>query len=219
MEINHWHTFDFPEYQCKGKDDSPAKAKAMSFPEDFKGLSVLDVGAWDGYFSFLAERRGASRVLAVDTMTWKEDMLWDVNKNSFIPHSKKLGFDTAHKALNSKVESKEIEVEDITTETVGEFDVVLCLGILYHMKNPFKVIENLAKITKKTIIIESHTDGNYLAVPAMIYYPGRTLNNDPCNWWGPNVQCLIEMLVECGFDRDKMKFGVGGSRVVIHASK
>src|SRR5579859_2611907 len=37
---------------------------------DFAGRTVLDIGAWDGYYSFLAERRGAARVVALDHYVW-----------------------------------------------------------------------------------------------------------------------------------------------------
>ena len=43
--------------------------KRLQLPS-LAGRSVLDIGAWDGFFSFEAERRGASRVLAVDSYCW-----------------------------------------------------------------------------------------------------------------------------------------------------
>src|SRR5438067_203919 len=49
-----------------GPDDSPAKLKGLRLPVNLQGISVLDVGAWDGFFSFEAERRSASRILATD---------------------------------------------------------------------------------------------------------------------------------------------------------
>src|SRR5436190_23950432 len=41
---------------------------------DLRGKSVLDIGAWDGYYSFLAERAGASRVVALDHYAWGVDI-------------------------------------------------------------------------------------------------------------------------------------------------
>jgi predicted nicotinamide N-methyase len=78
--------------------------------------SVLDVGAWNGYFSFEAERRGASRVLATDHFYWSGDG-WGT----------KAGF-LAHDILGSHTESKDIDIGDIWPATVGKWDVVLCMG-------------------------------------------------------------------------------------------
>ena len=50
-----------------GVDDTPEKLKILGFPEDLSGMTVLDIGAWDGFFYFEADRRGADRVLAIDS--------------------------------------------------------------------------------------------------------------------------------------------------------
>ena len=60
-----------------GLDDTPAKLARLKLPESFAGKSVLDIGAWDGFFSFEAERRGASRVLAVDSFCWTGEISAD----------------------------------------------------------------------------------------------------------------------------------------------
>ena len=215
--VDWWHTFDFPEFKTQGKDNSPEKLKFLGIPENLSGKRVLDIGCWDGYFSFVCEKRGAS-VLAIDSpkFAWGEE-LWDGELGSYRKHSGKLGFETAHKALNSKVFSKEMEIIDIRD---GEFELVLCLGILYHMKNPFDILEKVFKVTTEggMCIIETHTDGNYLAAPAMIYYPAHSLNNDPCNYWGPNLSCLFAMLRRVGF-KDSKAHAISGNRVVIHAFK
>jgi len=216
-KINWWHTFDFPELKTKGRDKTQLKLKGLGIPKDLREWSVLDVGAWDGYFSFLCEKRGAKKVLAIDTVTWQSKELWSPEKSSYLPHTGKAGFNHAKKVLKSKVEDKEIEVEDITIDKVGTFDLVLYLGIFYHMENPFKILRNLYQITNKLLIIETHTDGNYLSIPAMIFYPNNECNNDLGTWWGPNLPCLIEMLKVIGF-KPKLK-SVGGNRAVIHAYK
>ena len=84
--IQWWHTMDLGDgVVTNGNDDSPAKEKEWKIsPQIFKGKTVLDIGAWDGYFSFLAEQSGASEVTALD-MEEKE------------------GFKLAHRAYNSKV--------------------------------------------------------------------------------------------------------------------
>ena len=217
-EVNWWHTFNFPEFQTKGTDNSPMKVEFIKFPEKIEG-SVLDMGAWDGYFSFLAEKRGADRVVALETIGWQEKYLWDPHINDYKKHTGKLGFDTAKEALKSKVESIEVDINDMTVETVGKFDNVFCFGILYHMKHPFKIMEEMCKIAQKHILIETHTDGNYLNVPAMMFYPRAECNNDPSNWWAPNVLSLIEMLKLGGFKATVEGYNPQSKRVAIHATK
>src|SRR5947199_8458538 len=60
----------------QGQDNSSRKLKRLKLPESFAGKSVLDVGAWDGFFSFEAERRGAQRVLATDSFVWRGEVDW-----------------------------------------------------------------------------------------------------------------------------------------------
>ena len=110
-----------------GIDDSPAKLKHIHMPENLAGKSVLDIGAYDGFFSFEAERRGAGRVLATDHYCWTATGMGDGE-----------GFQIARRALGSQVEAQLIPVEEISPATVGMFDVVLFLGVLYHSQDPLR---------------------------------------------------------------------------------
>ena len=66
--INWFHTIDLGNgVVTPGDDNSPVKLKRLAFPPDLSGKTFLDIGAWDGFFSFEAERRGAARVLATDS--------------------------------------------------------------------------------------------------------------------------------------------------------
>lgn len=80
----------------------------LHLPLDLRGQSVLDIGAWDGYYSFAAERQGAGRVLATDHLCWGGEG-WGTQD----------GFNLARQALNSKVEDLEIDVLDHSPEKVG----------------------------------------------------------------------------------------------------
>jgi tRNA (mo5U34)-methyltransferase len=164
------------------------RLQRIGLPERLDGLSVLDVGAWDGFFSFEAERRGAARVLATDYFSWKGPG-W----------GSKEGFDFARTVLCSRVEDIEIDVPDISPTTVGRFDIVLFLGVLYHLKEPFTALERMAAVTEKLLIVETAVDLLNVERPAMAFYPMAELNGDPTNWWAPNLACLTQMLRACGF--------------------
>ena len=160
----------------------------IQIPDDLTGMTVLDVGAWDGFFSFEAERRGAERVLAVDSFSW-DGGGWGSRD----------GFDLAREALGSRVEYETVEVLDLSPETVGVFDLVLFLGVLYHMRHPLLALERIASVTRKQLILETHVDLIGLRRPAAAFYPGEELNTDASNWWGPNPAAIEGMLRTVGF--------------------
>lgn len=213
--IKWFHQIPLPEGITNGVDQSLAKLNFIDMP-NVLGKTVLDLGAWDGYFSFAAEKLGATRVLAVDTDAWqkKEFGSW---KNGTM----KEGFEYARLILNSKVEDKEVELVDISEETVGKFDVVLCLGILYHMENPMQIIKNVFNVTNEVAVFETQGDCLELNYPAMRFYgKERMFNNDQTNFWGMNPQCLLAMLGEVGFKQARIVgFDNNSRRLAVHAFK
>src|SRR5262245_4621905 len=122
--IKWWHRIDLGNGivtpgVCQTKDYA---FQIYGIPNDLSGMSVLDIGAWDGFYSFAAERRGARRVLATDAFCWGE------NPWASEGFGTKAGFDLARKALNSQVEDQKIDVLELSPEKVGTFDLVLFLG-------------------------------------------------------------------------------------------
>lgn len=173
------------------------------------GRTVLDIGAWDGFYSFEARRRGAVRVLATDSYCWEAK-----------DFRGKLSFDAANKALGNKVEGLQIDAADISPESVGAFDIVLFLGVFYHRIDAVAALQRAASVAKQLLIVETHLDLRELPFPAMAFYPGRELNNDPSNWWGPNELCMIDLLKGCGFGEIEASASADGShRAVFHAWK
>ncbi len=193
----HWfHTIDLGSgIITRGVDDSPRKLAMIRMPERLDGRTVLDVGAWDGFFSFEAERRGAARVVAVDSHCWSGEG-WGARK----------GFDLARRILESRVEDRELEVLELRPETVGTFDLVLFLGVLYHLRYPLAALERVASVTASQLILETHVDLLHTRRPAMAFYPERELDGDPTNWWGPNPAALEAMLRDVGFTRIERVF-------------
>jgi tRNA (mo5U34)-methyltransferase len=190
-KIKWWHVIDLGHgVVTPGIDVTPQRLAEIQMPQDLTGRTVLDIGAWDGFFSFEAERRGASRVLATDSFCW-DGGGWGT----------KAGFDLARRARESKVEDKWIQVLDLSPETVGVFDVVLFLGILYHMKHPLLTLERVASVTRQQLIMQTQVDLVAIKRPAIAFYPGTELNGDPTNWVGPNPAAVLAMLEMVGFRR------------------
>jgi tRNA (mo5U34)-methyltransferase len=189
-EIEWFHSIEVaPGLVTPGHDPTSERVQILGLPDSLAGQTVLDVGAWDGFFSFEAERRGASRVLATDSFAWSGQN-W----------SSKAGLQLAREALGSRVEDQDIDVMDLAPEAVGVWDVVLCLGVLYHMRHPLLALEKVASVTGRQLILETHVDAAMSRRPAMVFYPGHELDLDPTNWWGPNPAAVVAMLHAVGFD-------------------
>src|SRR6185295_7335307 len=140
------------------------------------------------FFSFEAERRGAARVLATDSFCWGQGG-WGT----------KAGFELARRALHSRVEDLEIDPMDLSPERVGTFDVVLFIGVLYHMRHPLLALERVASVTRELAIVDTHVAMTDLDRPVMLFYPNNELNDDWTNWWGPNPAAVEAMLGTVGF--------------------
>jgi len=103
--------------------------------------------------------------------------------------------------FEQRVEDIDIDVLDLSPERVGTFDLVLFLGVLYHVRDPVMILEKVASVTAGQLIIETVVDMIGISRPAAAFYPARELNDDPTNWWGPNEAAVRGMLHAVGFSR------------------
>ena len=128
-------------------------------------------------------------MLATDSFAWGDEG-WSPR-----PHS-----NSPDRVLGSQVEDLTIDVLDLTPQRVGRFDVVLFLGVLYHMRHPMLALERVASVCAGLLILSTSVDMLSHERPAAAFYPADTLNGDPTNWWGPNPACVTAMLEDVGFD-------------------
>ncbi len=177
-------------------------------PFDLQGKTVLDIGAWNGGFSLEALRRGARSVTALDHYTW--------NEPGFRGRE---SFDFVARVTGANLVAVDIDLDtpalDLTR--LGRFDVVLFLGVFYHLKNPLGVLRQIGEITGEVLVVETHLEHFSQDRPAMLFYPGRELGGDPTNWWGPNRACVVELLKMVGFPRVVNASGWDPNREVFHA--
>ena len=188
-DIAWWHTIDLGNgVVTPGRDETPVRLPLLHLPSSLAGRTVLDIGAWDGFYSFAAEGLGAERVVAADEFAWQH------------LGTGRRGFDCAHRALGSKVEPVEIDVMDLAPEKLGgTFDIVLFLGVLYHLRDPLAALARVRSVTGDLLVLETHVDMLGTRRPAAAFYPDRELYGDDTNWWGPNVPALTGMLRATGF--------------------
>jgi tRNA (mo5U34)-methyltransferase len=177
----------------------------LPLPEDLTGKSVLDIGCWDGYYSFECEKRNAKRVVANDKFMWeKESSFW----------SKDQGFDFAHKHLNSKVEKVISSVEDLEQKNLGTFDYVLMLCVVCLSKNPVQYIEIAKNLCSGTLILELHVDMLDIPYPAAKYYTGNHGNDEINDYWGMNPLAVQSIMEDLGFTNISYKIIEPGNRAI-----
>jgi len=184
-----------------GSQDTLAQLPTLGVPDNLSGLTVLDVGCSDGFYSFESEKRGAARVLAVDNYS-----------SVYIDNPS--GFNVAHESLQSRVEFLKSDLFDLDAQQIGQFDVVLFLGVLYHLRHPLLALERLATLCRRQLIVETVI----AAIPAgrrtqlaaalsgyeppqhwMQFFPSEEVNHDPTTFWAPSFACAEAMLRSCGF--------------------
>jgi tRNA (mo5U34)-methyltransferase len=167
------------------------ESTAIFDPIKMDGASVIDIGAWNGFYSFEAKRRGAVRVLATDHYCWNN------------PHFRgRETFELARSVLGLDIDALDVDVPELSVEKVGgAFDVVLFLGVFYHLLDPIDGLRRAASLANEVLVVETHTDLGDIDRPAMVMYPGDELAGDPTNWWGPNNACVRALLTTLGFTR------------------
>jgi tRNA (mo5U34)-methyltransferase len=221
-----WHSLDLGQGVVTPGHKTPevlrVELEAQRWPE-LRGKAVLDIGAWDGFFSFEAERRGAGRVVALDHYVWSLDhartgpycqkcrdegvpvrpfhTVPGLYRPDTLPG--KRGFDVAREVLRSKVEPVVGDFMEMDLAPLGTFDVVLFLGVLYHMPHPLAALERVCRLTRELAVIETEA----LALPGFEeravceFFEGDELGADPTNWWVPNAKALAGLCRAAGFRR------------------
>lgn len=187
-----WHSFDLPDgRQIEGVctvEGLRHRIDQYPIPQDLRGARVLDIGAWDGWYTFEMERRGAD-VVAVDC--------WNNPR-----------FHQMREYLNSRADYRLLDFYELTPETVGQFDIVLFMGVLYHLKHPLLALERVCALTKDLAVVDSfilreeHRPGeNVENRSVMEFYEIDEFGGQTDNWCGPSLPCLMAMCRTAGFAR------------------
>jgi len=171
----------------------------LGLPPDCKGARVLDLGARDGFYTFEMERRGAE-VVAVDYASREAT-----------------GYDLVAEVFRSQARYIRANVYDLRVADLGAFDIVLCLGLLYHLRDPLLALDTLRPLCSHLFYLETQiidagvlmNDGTFPAlnalspalvdVPLMQYFPRDVLSHDITNHWAPNMTCMRALLSDADF--------------------
>ena len=181
----HWHQgWDvFEGVRLPGRNSVEELCQHIQLPVDLMGKRVLDIGAWNGAFSFECERRGASETIAFS-----------------LENPETSGFNRLKSLLNSQVKYVIGSVYNLHDYHLGKFDIVLFLGVLYHLRYPLLAIDRLRSVCAGEVFIESHIVDELAEFPIWRFYPGAELANDPSNWFGPNVAAVVTAFETAGFE-------------------
>lgn len=174
----------------------------IRLPKDLTGKSVLDLACSDGFYSFECEARGAAEVVAVEGPGWENPAGFD-------------RFKFLRSLYRSNIGHAVARIEDYIDATDRTFDLVLSLGIYYHLPDPLAYFKKLAALTRETLIVTGRTIAMSAFDPINTIYDqlhegdacvctGRSasvmLLSDRCvGKWTANVQCLMDMLRIAGF--------------------
>jgi len=149
-----------------------------NLPEDLSGMSVLDIGTADGYYSFLCEYRGAEKVLAIDSGNFS-------------------GFKIAKKILDSKVEFQKLDLYDLD-QIEGTFDYIICLGVYYHLPDLVSAFKKFySKVTNK-VFLSGHILREDSSI-ACLYDEYEMHPRDTSNWWAASPSCIQKIARRVGF--------------------
>ena len=164
----------------------------------FAGRSVLDVGAFDGFYSFLAEARGARRVVAVDNEQYVD---W-VRARFGVTLAGGAGFRAIAGLVGSRVEYRRMDALDV--QQLGErFDVVLCFGILHRVTDPIGLLGALAGVLAPggEIVLETYGSQLRADAPAIeVHEPGDVYARDEFVYWGFSAEGLRRLARIVGLD-------------------
>jgi 2-polyprenyl-3-methyl-5-hydroxy-6-metoxy-1,4-benzoquinol methylase len=192
---------------------------AFDFPDDMKGMDVLDIGSATGYFSFEFEKRGA-RVVSVDLpsiadwdMPLKDDKertlreLMEAQKAETIEeaHYRHIvaPYDFCHKVLGSKARRVFSRIYDLNEERLGceAFDTVFIGDLLLHIFSPLQALATVAPLCRKNLIISQTIPEMLNLLPLALYIGGESREGDARSWWFPNRLCLTQILKRLGFTK------------------
>ncbi len=113
------------------------KIELMGLPKDLTGKSVLDIGCNEGFYSFEFEKRGATKIIAVDKS----------------PRAKEK-FEFVKSVFQSKVEFMSTDVLSLKRKNLGRFDYVLFLAVFHHLRFPMKVLDRVYDLTNDVAFLE-----------------------------------------------------------------
>jgi SAM-dependent methyltransferase len=166
-----------------------------AFPRDFAGSAVLDLGCFDGFYAFLAEYRGADRVVAVDNEQYRG---W-VRSRWGVDLAGGEGFTAIRDLLGSHVEYRRLDAFDL--DRLDErFDLALCFGLLHRVEDPAALLGVLREQMHQGGVVLVETYGVHRDEGEMVEHrPDDVYEGDAYVYWGFAAASLDRLARSAGF--------------------
>lgn len=213
-----YHTVDLGNgLVTPGDYDYRSSLPLFQFPEDMRGMTVLDVGSATGFFAFEFEKRGAT-VTSVELPSIADwDMLpgedREIALNTLMKHHRVSTveevqhfhldgpFEFCRKILKSKVRRCHSTVYDLSAQKVGtdKFDFVFVGDVLLHTLAPFKALATIAQLCGGTLVLAQGLSAADKSYPILEYAGGESPQGDNRTWFHPNAMCVEQMLKRLRF--------------------
>ncbi|MGH2982429.1 MAG: class I SAM-dependent methyltransferase [Solirubrobacterales bacterium] len=171
-----------------------------AIPEDFGAMNVLDVGTFDGFYAFLAEARGARRVVAVDNEQYRA---W-VRSRWGVELEGGEGFRAISGLLGSRVEYRRLDAFDLD-HLRERFDYTFCAGILHRVENPLGLLRVLRRRLAEggSMLLETYgvaERGLEKSAAIHVHQAGEVYARDDFVYWGFTAQGLDRMARQAGYE-------------------
>lgn len=200
-ELIWYHTIDLGHgFATPGIYDHRPFLKHFGLPRKLSGKTALDIGTASGFFAFELERRGAS-VTATELPRWMDHdfapaYVPDLSEDQAVSYLKD-PFLLAKEALDSRVERREINIYDISPETIGMHDFVFCASVLLHLTDPVRALRRIRSVTRETALIATAITRDDNTEQRAVFVG----HDKAYTWWIPNRSCLEAMVRSAGFAR------------------
>ena len=183
--LPHWHhTFEIaPGITTPGTYAPHFMWEYLNLVDRCKGKRVLDVGASDGFFSKMLRASGAAEVVSVDYRAKETG-----------------GFGIMERLSGEAFDYRQMNVYDLNVEELGQFDIILFLGVLYHLPDMLRAIYVIRKLCRGKMFLETLTHEFGIDRPLALYMKAASGGGDPTNFWSPNRACVLDMLHDASFD-------------------
>jgi tRNA (mo5U34)-methyltransferase len=196
----------FPGHVIPGVKKVSDNMQRLQIPMDLQGLRVLDIAPWNGFFGFECLRRGAAELVSMGpddpevTGYCKTRDLLEIGNCRYVRAS----------------------VYDLAPEIHGTFDVVLFLGLIYHLRYPLLALDRVYDVASKRLFVDCPVidrkvfdrtiaepqrarileESRYTNQLPMVYFTKGRETGDPYNWFLPNRRALIDFIESAGFKID-----------------
>ena len=183
-----YHRFEiFPGVITPGVHDPEQTLAGLDFPTNLKGQRILEIGPAEGFYTKQLTMRGAD----VTALEYQD--------------KDKVGFSIMEKLHGAPFNFVQANIYEIPRLGLKPFDLVLCLGVLYHLPDMVRALHLIRTMCTGRLIIETLIATDLGDQPLARYYQGASLNGDITNFWSPNIPCVESMLRDVGFELERVQ--------------